>query len=149
MAKREFFLRVYPSWFKSKIEKKKFQYFQRVSPKIFLTIWKENFLVNFWHNIPGNILFVNIITKNSPPRLIKKAFLNSTKFEFSNGINPWFWCKIDKFSLACFLGKKFLKIMLLNILKRKGEFQDNKNYLNIIIKFEFFQRGWPMLLVKK
>ena len=95
-------------------------------------------------------MFVNIITKYSPPRLIKKSFFkHSAKFEFSKGINPRFWCRIEKFSLGYFLGKKFLTIKFINILKKKGEFQDNENYLNIIVKLEFFQRGWPMIFDKK
>ena len=65
-------------------------------------------------------MFVNIITQNSPPRLIKKSFFkHSAKFEFSKGINPWFWCRIQKFSLGCLLGKNFLTIKFLNILKKR------------------------------
>ena len=65
-------------------------------------------------------MFVNIITQNSPPRLIKKSFFkHSAKFEFSKGINPWFWCRIEKFSLGCLLGKNFLTIKFLNILKKR------------------------------
>lgn len=68
---------------------------------------------------------------------------------FRKGLTHDFGAELRNFSLGCFLGKKFLTIKLLNILKKKGEFQDNENYLNIIVKLEFFKRGWPMIFDKK
>ena len=47
------------------------------------------------------------------------------------------------------MGKKFLTIKFINILKKKGDIQDNENYLNIVVKLEFFQQGWPMIFDKK
>lgn len=101
--------------------KKKIRIFSKGIAKDYSKIWKENFLVIFWHNIPGNILFLNNITKNSPPRPIKKAFLNIVQnLSFRMGLTHDFGAELRNFLLVVFWAKKFLKIMFLNILNRKG-----------------------------
>ena len=57
--------------------------------------------------------------------------------------------KNGKIFSSLFFGQEISDNKVTYYSKKKGEFQDNENYLNIIVKLEFFQRGWPMIFDKK
>ena len=56
-----------------------------------------------------------------------KKFKKSSNWQFSNGVNPWFWSKNGHFSKLFFLGNIGQENVFFDILQRKNSFLGFKN----------------------
>ena len=71
--------------------------------------YKNNkFKLPFFHlfflgNIGQETVFYDILEREKTSLGYKsKTFKKSKNWDFCEGVNPWFWCKIDHFSVSCF-----------------------------------------------
>ena len=65
--------------------------------------------------------------KNAFPGYKNKQFKKSKKFQFSKGVNPWFWFKNGHFINFFFLDNIGQGNVFYDILERKNAFLGNKN----------------------
>ena len=56
-----------------------------------------------------------------------KKFKKSKNWDFSKGVNPWFWSKNCNFSNFFFFGNIVQKNVFYNILEQKNDFPRHKN----------------------
>ena len=80
----------------------------------------------------GNIGQENILNdilerKNAFLGYKNKKFKRSNNWQFSKGVNPWFWSKNGHFSNFFFLGNIDKENILNDILERKNAFLGYKN----------------------
>ena len=54
-------------------------------------------------------------------------FKKSISWDFSKGVNPWFWSKIGHFSIVFFLGNINQENLFYDILEQKNTFLGFKN----------------------
>ena len=79
----------------------------------------------------------------------KEAFLDNKNMylicpknrRFSEGVNPWFWSKIQGFFVIFFLLKTGPEMMFGDVLDRKEAFLENKNKYLIFPKNRKFSKG--------
>ena len=65
--------------------------------------------------------------KKAFPGYKNKKFKKWKNWDFSKGVSPWFWSKIDHFSTFFSLGNIGQENVFYDILKRKNAFLGNKN----------------------
>ena len=100
------------------------------------------FQLFFLGNIGQENVFYDILErKNAFLAYKNKKFKRSKNWDFSKGVNPWFWSKNGHFSNFFFLGNIGQENVFYDILKRKNAFLDYKNNkFQKREKLRFFQR---------
>ena len=82
----------------------------------------------FLGNIGQENVFYDILKrKNAFPGYKNNKVKKSRNWDFSKGVNPWFWSKIGHFSIFFFLGNVGQEKGFYDILKRKNAFPGYKN----------------------
>ena len=77
-------------------------------------------------------MFYDIVKrKNTFLGYKNKKIKKSKNWHFSKGVSPWFWSKIDNFSIFFLLAKIFHEEMFHDSLERKNAFQGLNN-INLI-----------------
>ena len=97
---------------------------------------------------PENVFYDILERKNALLRYKNKKFKKSNNWNFSQGVNPWFWSKMASFPFffkqfrpgKCLLRYSRTKKRLSTLLKQK---------VQKLEKLIFFPRGYPMVLVQK
>ena len=85
-------------------------------------------IVFFLGNIGQENLFCDILEgKNAFLGYKNNKFKKSKNWDFSKGVNPWFWLKIGHFPIVFFLGNIGQRNVFYDILKRKNTFLGYKN----------------------
>ena len=86
------------------------------------------FQLFFLGNIARENVFYNILErKNVFPGYKNKKFKKSKNWQFSKGVNPWFWSRSGHFSTFYFLGNIGQENVFYEILERKNVFLFYKN----------------------
>ena len=99
------------------------------------------FHVFFLGNIGQENVFYNILEqKNAFLAHKKKKFKKSKNWDFSKGVNPWFWLKNGHFFTSFFLGDIGQENVFYNILERKIAFLAYKKRSSKSRKIEIFQK---------
>ena len=79
--------------------------------------------------------------KNSFLGYKNNKFKKSKNWDFSKGVNPWFWLKIGHFSIVFFLCNISQENVFYDILERKNAFLGYKNKkFNYSKNWHFFKR---------
>ena len=79
-------------------------------------------------NISNENVFYDILKqKNAFLGYKNKKFKKSKNWQFSKGVNPWFWSKNGHFSKFFFLGNIGQENVFYDILERKNALLGNKN----------------------
>ena len=93
--------------------------------------WSKNIHFSdfyFLGNIGQENVFYDILERKNPFLGYKnKKFKNSKNWNFSKGVNPWFWSKNAHFSNFYFLGNISQENVFYDILERKNAFLVYKN----------------------
>ena len=86
--------------------------------------WSFFHLVFFFlDNIGQETVFYDILNRKHAFLGYKnRLFKESKNWDFSKGVNPWFWPKIGHFSIFCFLGNIGKENVFYDILERKHAF---------------------------
>ena len=74
-----------------------------------------------------NVFYDILERKNAFLDYKNKKFKKSKNWDFSKGVNPWFWSKIGHFSMFFFLGIIGQENVFYDILERKNVFLGYKN----------------------
>ena len=86
------------------------------------------FHVFFLGNIGQENLFYDILERKNAFLGYKNNKLKKSKnWDFSKGVNPWFWSKIGDFPIVFFLGNIGPENVFHDILERKNTFLGYKN----------------------
>ena len=105
---------------------KKLRFFKGVIP----WFWSKNghFSIFLFLGNKGleNVSYASLERKNFFQGYKSKKFKKSKSWDFSKGVNPWFWSKIVHFSTA-FLSIIGQENVLYDILERKNAFRGYKN----------------------
>ena len=73
-------------------------------------------------------MFYDILErKNAFLAYKNNKFKKSKNWDFSKGVNPWFWSQIGHFCIFFFLGNIGQENVFYDILERKNAFPDYKN----------------------
>ena len=89
---------------------------------------KWPFLIFFLGNTGQEKFFYNILEeKNAFLEYKNKKIKKSKKWQFSKGVNPWFWSKNGHFSHLYFLGNTGQENVFYDILEWKNNFLGYKN----------------------
>ena len=100
------------------------------------------FHVFFLGNIGHENLFHNILgQKNVFLAYTTKKFEKSKNWDFSKGVNPWFWSKNGHFSMSFFFCNIGQENVFYNILERKNGFLAHKKWCWKSRKIEIFPKG--------
>ena len=77
--------------------------------------------------VQENVLYDILEQKNAFLGYKNKMFKMSKNWDFSKGVNPWFWSKNGRFSNFFFLGNIGQENILNDILERKNAFLGYKD----------------------
>ena len=103
----------------------------------------------FLGNIGQQNVFYDILEgKNAFQRYNNNKLKKSKNWDFSKGVNPWFWSKIGHFSIFFFRQYRPGKCVLRYSRTKKRLSTLYKQQIQKVEKLRFFQRGWPMVLLK-
>ena len=104
----------------------------------------------FLGNIGQENVFYDILKrKNAFLRYKNKKFKKSKNWDFSKGVNPWFWSKIGQFPIVFFLRNTGQENVFYDILERKNAFLRYKNNkLKKSKNWDFSKGVKPMVWVK-
>ena len=79
-------------------------------------------------NLGQENVFYNILERKTAFLAYKNnRFKKSKNWDFSKGVNPWFWSKNGHFSMSVFLGNIGQENVFYNILEQKNSFLAYKN----------------------
>ena len=82
----------------------------------------------FLGNIGQEKVFYDLLERKNAFLVYKNnKFKKSKNWDFSKGVNPWFWSKIGHFSIFLFLSIIGQENVFCDILKRKNAFLGYKN----------------------
>ena len=100
------------------------------------------FDVFFFSNIGQENVFYNILEqKNAFLAYKNNRFKKSKNWDFSKGVNPWFWSKNGHFSMSFFFCNIGQENVFYNILERKNAFLAHKKRSSKSRKIEIFPKG--------
>ena len=100
------------------------------------------FQLFFLGNIGQKNVFYDILEwKNAFAGCKNKKFKKSKNWQFSTGVNKWFWSKNGHFSKFSFLGNLGQKYVFYDILERKNAFPFYKNKKSKKSKNSNFSKG--------
>ena len=101
------------------------------------------FQLFFLGNIGQENIFYDILQRiNALLGYKNKKFKQAKNWNFSKGVNPWFWSENGRFSNFFFLGYISEENVFYDILERKTAFLGNKNKkFKKVEKLTFFQSG--------
>ena len=100
------------------------------------------FQLFFLGNIGQENVFYDILEqKNAFLGQKNKKFKNSKNWQFSKGVNPWFWSKNGHFSNFYFLGNIGQENVFYDILDQKNAFLGYKIKRYIKLKNWHFSKG--------
>ena len=101
------------------------------------------FQLFFLGNIGQENVFYDILErKNFFLSYKKEKFKKWKNWNFSKGVNPWFWSKYGHFSKFFFLGNTGQENVFYDILERKNAFLSyKKNKFKKSKNWRYFQRG--------
>ena len=100
------------------------------------------FHVFLFCNMSQENKFYNILEKKTAFLAYKNnRFKKSKTWDFSKGVNPWFWSKNGHFSISFFLGNIGQENVFYNILERKNTFPAYKNNRFEKSKYWHFSKG--------
>ena len=122
-----------------KVEKLTFS--QRAKPMVFVQKWPcfEFFLLG---NIGQENVFYDILEQKNAFRGYKnKKFKKSKNWHFLKGVNPWFWSKNGHFATFFFRQYRPGKWLLRNSRTKKRLSRLEKQEVQKVEKWPFFQRG--------
>ena len=86
------------------------------------------FHLSFLGNIGQENVFYDILErKNASLGYKNNKIKKSNNWDFSKGVNPWFWSKIGHFPIVFFLGNIGQENLFYDILERKNAFLRYKN----------------------
>ena len=95
-----------------------------------------------------NVSYAILERKNFFQGYKSKKFKKSKSWDFSKGVNPWFWSKIVHFSMG-FLSNIGQENVLYDILERKNAFRGYKNKkFKHLENWDFSKEVNPLFLVK-
>ena len=80
------------------------------------------FQLFFLGNIGQKTIFYDILERKNAFPGYKRKFKKSKNWNFSNGVNPWFWSKNDHYSNFVFSGNICQANVFYDILERKNAF---------------------------
>ena len=90
--------------------------------KVFVKNWPFFHLVFLVNKGKENVFYDILDRKHAFLGYKNKKFKKSKNWDFSKGVNPWFWSKIGHFSIFCFLGNIGKENVFYDILERKHAF---------------------------
>ena len=105
---------------------KNWHFSQQVNPWFSSKKWPF-FQLFFRQYRPGKCFLRYSRTKNAFLAYKNKKFKKSINWDFSKGVNPWFWFKNGRFSNLFFLGNICQENVFYDILERKNAFLGYKN----------------------
>ena len=115
------------------------------SKEVNLWFWSKKwpfFQLLFLGNIGQENVFYDILErKNAFLRYKNNKFKKSKNWDFSKGVNPWFWSKNGHFSNFFFLGNIGKENVFYDILERKNPFLGYKKKKFKSQKIDIFQTG--------
>ena len=126
--------------YKRKVKKSKSWDFSKgVNPWFWSKI--VHFSMGFLSHIGQENVFYDILErKNASLGYKKKKFKKSKSWDFSKGVNSWFWSKIVHFSMG-FLSNIGQENLFYDILERKNAFLAHKNTKFKKLKIWDFSKG--------
>ena len=84
------------------------------------------FIFLFLDNRDQENTFYDILERKNP--FLGYKFKKSKNWEFSKGVNPWFWSKIGHFFIFLFLDNRGKENTFYDILERKNAFLGYKKF---------------------